>query len=292
MRRVVIFLVLALLTTPIGEVGAAGGARAPKGGGGAVDVLYAGSLLRLMESRLGPAFSEQSGYQFVGFAAGSTELANEVKAGIVTGDVFISASPVTDRALEGAKHGSWVSWYATFAQSPLVLGFEPNTRFARAIRSRPWYDAITEHHFRIGRTDPVLDPKGVLTVEALKETARRTRDRNVLSLLNSDAEVFPEETLLGRLEAGQLDSGFFYLDEARAAGLEIARLTPVALYATYTVTVLARATHQKGALAFVRFLLGRAGRRLMSVGGLDPHAPAAIHGTGVPSSLDSFVSRS
>lgn len=51
-------------------------------GSGAVDVLYAGSLVRLMEQELGPRFTETTGYRFVGFAAGSVELANEIKGGV------------------------------------------------------------------------------------------------------------------------------------------------------------------------------------------------------------------
>jgi molybdate/tungstate transport system substrate-binding protein len=35
----------------------------------------------------------------------------------------------------------------------------------------------------------------------------------------SASQFFPEQTLLGRLEAGQLDDGFFYSIEAREAGI-------------------------------------------------------------------------
>ncbi|MGA8295724.1 MAG: substrate-binding domain-containing protein [Acidimicrobiales bacterium] len=289
-RQLSVFAATILAATTLAVGITAGFANATQKRGD-VDVLYAGSLLRLMETRFGPAFDKASRYRFVGFAAGSTELANEVKASVRTGDVFVSASPTADLALEGKANGAWVSWYASFASSPLVLGYDPHGRFASALRSRPWYDVVTKAGFHVGRTDPTLDPKGVLTVTAIRETAQKTGDRKLLSILKTDSGVFPEETLLGRLEAGQLDAGFFYLDEARAAGIPTISLAPVALSATYTVTVLTRAPHEQAAIAFVRYLLGHSGRSILIAGGLDPRTPAIVRGTHVPSALAGLVTR-
>ncbi|HLN41269.1 MAG TPA: hypothetical protein VK215_02380, partial [Acidimicrobiales bacterium] len=44
---------------------------------GPVDVLYAGSLLDLMQQQIGPAFNKATGYTVSGFSAGSTALASE-----------------------------------------------------------------------------------------------------------------------------------------------------------------------------------------------------------------------
>jgi ABC-type molybdate transport system substrate-binding protein len=59
----------------------------------AVTVLYAGSLVGLMERSVGPAFKQQTGEEFRGHAGGSQELAKKVKEGALQGDVFISADP-------------------------------------------------------------------------------------------------------------------------------------------------------------------------------------------------------
>jgi molybdate/tungstate transport system substrate-binding protein len=240
---------------------------------GPVDVLYAGSLTSLMESRVGPAFETASGDSFSGYAAGSDALVSEIKAGVRPADVFLSASPTPNRDLQGPANGSHESWYATFATAPLVLGYNPQSRFAAMLRSDPWYDVVTQPGIRVGRTDPALDPKGALTVQAIQK-ASATLDRPNLSAALSTWPVFPEETLVGRLEAGQLDAGFFYSFEAAAQGMPTLALTPVHLGATFTITVLNRAPHPQEAAAFVAFLLGPRGRALLEKAGLSLSAPS------------------
>ena len=44
-----------------------------------MSVLYAGSLVDLMEHDLGPAFAHASGYGYQGIGAGSTELVQQIK---------------------------------------------------------------------------------------------------------------------------------------------------------------------------------------------------------------------
>ena len=150
---------------------AAGGSQPARiAGKGTVQVLYAGSLVDYMEHSLGPAFQSSSGYGFAGFGGGSTELANEIRGGVRQGDVFVSAAAAADSSLEGAAGGKWVSWYSTFAATPLMLGYNPNSSFGRQLaHGTPWYKVITEPGILVGRTDPKLDPKGVLTVEAVVE---------------------------------------------------------------------------------------------------------------------------
>lgn len=258
---------------------------------GTVDVLYAGSLVQVMEQQLGPRFTAATGYGFAGFAGGSNELGHEIEGGVRRGDVFVSASPDVDKSLQAAAAGRWVTWYATFARSPLVIGYAPRSRFAAALRTRPWYEVVTSPGFLLGRTDPELDPKGQLTVDALRDTAQHTGDQSLLRLLDSTTTVFPEETLLGRLEAGQLDAAFLYEDEAESAGIPTVRLSPVSLSTTYTVTVLRHAPDDAGGIAFVRFLLGREGRRTLTAAGIEVLDPPELHGSGAPGSLGAATAR-
>ncbi|HZU78878.1 MAG TPA: extracellular solute-binding protein [Acidimicrobiales bacterium] len=252
---------------------------------GTVQVLYAGSLVELMEQKVGPTFSAATGYRFAGIAGGSAQLAEEVKSGLQRADVFVSASPSIDLALEGTAQGNWVTWYLTFARAPLVLGYEARSRFAHALKVNPWYKVVAAPGFRVGRTDPALDPKGQLTIEAMREAAARTGDQTLLKLIAGSGNVFPEETLLGRLEAGQLDAGFLYLDEAKAAGLSTVSLSPVSLSTTFTVTVLARARNEAGALSFVHFLVGPEARRFLLSAGFELSSPPQVHGNLAPTSL-------
>ncbi len=256
----------------------------------ALEVAYAGSLVSLMEEHLGPAFDHATGDHFIGYGAGSQELANEIVARTRQVDVFISASARVDSRLEGRDHGNYVTWDAAFATAPLVLGYNPRSRFAAQLRHRPWYRVISEPGFQLGRTDPALDPKGALSVEALRQIARREHDPAVLRLLRDNADVFPEQTLMGRLEAGQLDAGLFYLNETKAASIPTRSLAPVHLATTFTVTVLAHAEHPTAASAFVRFLLSSEGRRLERSAGLIP-IPPRVAGTGIPAGLRAVLRR-
>src|SRR5690349_16468876 len=134
----------------------------------AVNVLYAGSLVNLMERSVGPAFAKASGEQFRGYAGGSSKLANEIKGGLRRGDIFISASPKIDENLMGTVNGDWVRWYISFAESPLVIGYNSSSRFADSFKSKSWYEILLQPGIKIGRTDPKLDPKGAFTVELMQ----------------------------------------------------------------------------------------------------------------------------
>lgn len=297
-------LVAALVAALIGGLGAGAIALAAEGGparahadrahassGGGVSVLYAGSLVALMERGIGPAFTRSSGYSFTGFTGGSTELASQIRGGVRRGDVFVSASAKADASLQGGAGGDHVAWWSTFMASPLMLAYNPQSQVGRELaRGVPWYRALTRPGIRVGRTDPVLDPKGVLTVEAVQAAARRLHDPALARALGSFA-VYPEAGLVGRLQAGQLDAGFFYAVEAKTAGLRTVALAPVYKYAAYTITVLKGAPNPQGAAAFVRYMLGAGRRSALATNGLNPVYPPQFSGSrgAVPSSLRALV---
>jgi molybdate/tungstate transport system substrate-binding protein len=240
---------------------------------GTVSTLFAGSLLAYMEGSIGPAFQRSSGYSFEGFGGGSTELAGEIKGGVRRGDVFISASAKADQALEGSANGNWVSWYSAFMASPLVLAYNPQSSFGAELRRGvPWYRVLTQSGIRVGRTDPLLDPKGVLTAEAIAAAAAKLHDP-ALKRAASSFEVFPETSLVGRLQSGQLDAGFFYAVEAKTAKLASVALTPVYKYADYTLTILRSAPDPAGAAALLRYLLGADRSFSLKRNGLNPVSP-------------------
>jgi len=280
---------VALTTLVASLVGIAPAAAAPTGSG-PVNVLYAGSLSTLMMNSVGPAFGAATGYTVQGFSAGSDALASQIKGGIEKGDVFISASPAVNAELEGSANGNWVSWDATFAVSPLEIGYSPTSSFAHAFKTKPWWKVITEAGIQLGRTDPATDPKGVLAVDALDKAARVDKDPALRAITTSTTNVFPEETLVGRLQAGQLDAGFFYAVEASAARIPTVSLGPKFQFeATYTITLLNQAPDENAAIAFINYLLGtkgatqltRAGLKLtkVTVSGQKSEVPTALRAT-------------
>ena len=258
-------------------------------------VLYAGSLVNLMERGLGPAFDKSDHGQFRGYAGGSNKLANEIKARLRQADVFISANPHVNIDLMGAANGDWVSWYVTFAESALVIGYNPSSRFASDIKSKPWYEVLRQPGIRIGRTDPKLDPKGKLTIDLFQKAAEVYKlsnlSQDVLGTPENPDQVVPEENLIGRLQSGQLDVGFFYSTETADLNIQAIKLPPeVTLSAHYTVTVLRDAPNATGAEQFIEFLLGDAGKALMRRHGLDLVTPSIEGDQGkVPASVRSAV---
>jgi molybdate/tungstate transport system substrate-binding protein len=260
-------------------------------GSGPVDVLYAGSLVDMMQNQVGPAFQKADGYSVNGISGGSKDLATQIKGKVHPGDVFISASPKVNKKLEGAANGDWVKWYATFASSKLVIGYNPKSKFASQLKSKPWYDVVTQPGFRLGFTDPATDPKGELAAEALTDTASKQKLPALKKLAANTADVFPEETLVGRLQSGQLDAGFFYTAEATAGKIATVPVTGEDLKATYTISVLNQAPHEAAAEKFVSYLLGSAGQATLKKDGFDLTSPPKVSGSGVPSSLSSVLKK-
>jgi molybdate/tungstate transport system substrate-binding protein len=262
---------------------------------GTVNVLYAGSLVNLMEYGIGPTFDKASGDEFRGYAGGSNLLANQIKGKLRQGDVFISANPAVNRSLIGEANGDWVNWYVTFAQSPLVLGYNPASRFAADFKSKPWYQVLTEPGIRIGRTDPKLDPKGALTIALMNKAEAYYKvpglAQRVLGASENPAQVLPEETLVGRLQSGQLDVGFFYSTETASAKIPAVRLpAEIIPKAVYTATILRGAPNVPGAVDFVSFLLGPQGKMVMTENGLDVVTPSlAGTMTAVPAQIRTLV---
>jgi molybdate/tungstate transport system substrate-binding protein len=244
-----------------------------------VNVLYAGSLVNLMERSIGPAFEKATGQHFRGYAAGSNKIANEIKGKLRRGDVFISASPKVNDSLTGAANGDHVAWYVNFAESPLMIGYNPQSKFAPQFKSKRWDQVLQEPGIRIGRTDPKLDPKGAFTVEMVNQAAELYHQPDLvektLGAAQNPEQVLPEETLVGRLQSGQLDAGFFYSTETSDLKIPAIRPAPeLQAKASYTLTILNDAPNHLGATSFVDFLLSAQGRALLEQHGVDVIKPA------------------
>jgi molybdate/tungstate transport system substrate-binding protein len=263
-----------------------------------VSVLYAGSLGNLMEMDVGPAFSRATGYKYQGEAKGSLLSANLIKDKLRTPDVFISADPKVNQRLMGNENGDLVRWYATIFGNEMVLGYNPNSRFAAELKQigtndTRLYEILQEKGFRLGRGDPELEPKGYRTL-FLFELAEKHYQlpglaQNILNNAEHPTLMFPEEQLVARLETGQLDAGIFYRNEIaehhlpyiafpRELNLSEPDLDPYYSRATYTnpqgakyagsaivysVTIPENAQNREGAAALIGFLLSGEGRKII-----------------------------
>ncbi|MDI3317007.1 MAG: extracellular solute-binding protein [Bacillota bacterium] len=274
-----------------GAGGGPSGSGAPPCQGQTVQVAYAASLVNLMEHRVRPAFEKATGCRFRGYPGGSKGLAQQIRSGLKRVDVFVSASPSVNRQLMGNEGGQRLRWYAVFAEAPLLIGYSPSSRFASELKNRPWYEVMAEPGFRLGRTDPRIDPKGELTIRLVEAAARRYGRpdlvRRLLGSPENPEQIFPEEELLGRIEAGQLDAGFFYANEAKEAGLPTLSVDPaIRLKAVYSFALMEQAPDRQAGIAFLRWLEGDGGRRALEEDGLQVLRPE-LHGdrTAVPAEL-------
>jgi molybdate/tungstate transport system substrate-binding protein len=161
------------------------------------------------------------------------------------------------------------------------LAYNANSKFASDLQTKPWTEVVTEAGFKLGSTDPVLDPKGKLATKALKTA----------NLSTSLAQIFPEEQLVGRLQSGQLDAGFFYTSESTELKLPTVSLGAKPPAATYTITILNNAANADNAAKFVNFFLGVKGKSILAARGIVLQA-VAVTGTGVPAAVKSVVASS
>jgi molybdate/tungstate transport system substrate-binding protein len=282
------------------------GARAAS----AVIVLYAGSLVTIMENVVRPAVAKD-GLDFKGEAKGSVALANLIKSGLRSPDVFISADLKVLDDLMTAQSKNVVQWYAPFATTRLVIGYAAHSPFASdfadvAKGTKKLVDVLLSPGLKLGRTDPAVDPKGYRTIIAAKllESGGDAPADFATKLLGDDrnpAQIFPEETLLARLETGDLDAAFLYATESVARKVPSVELpdsanlgdpAQAAHYATasvtidgtkhtgspsvYGITIPTVAPDKVAAESFVTYLLGTDGQKLLESAGVTVVKPAIV----------------
>jgi molybdate/tungstate transport system substrate-binding protein len=253
-----------------------------------VSVLYAGSLVTVMERTIFPGFASALPFSAKGEPKGSVALANEIRDGIRQPDVFVSADPKVIDPLLGTGPGH-TRWYATFGTTRLLIGYSKKSalagRFADVARGHGSLEKLLlTPGLRLGRTDPTLDPKGYRTIIAMKLLGRVAKNTEFATKVLGDdrnpAQILPEETLLARLESGELDCGILYSTEVGARDIGVVNIPPdadlgdparAAVYATetvtvgttvragspiaYAVTILNSSPQPAGAAAFVRYFL-------------------------------------
>lgn len=204
------------------------GCRPVAGDHDAVDVTYAASLTATMEE-LEEKFREHSGRAVRGDPRGSVAGAHLIREGVWRRDVYITADPATLRLLGPHDPG----WAVVFARSEIVIAYSGESRFASALdsagrRELAWPAVVLRDGFRLGRTDPDLDPKGYRTLFAFQLAEQHYGlpglARSLLAGPAGSESVFPEEHLSARVQTGSLDAGVFYLAEARAHGMSVVRL--------------------------------------------------------------------
>jgi len=223
------------------------------------------------------AFKKDTGYTIQDTSEGSSAIASGIVAKTLQGDVFISASPAADAAIEGSANGDWTNSYTLFGRSPDVLAYNPKSSFAAAMKKGVWYKVIQRSSFELGRTDPTVDPGGVLDVDALDGLGYAYNIPGLRAIAASTGNVYSEDAIPGLIQAGQLDAGFMYAISAKAANLPYVPLTGTKnLHAVYTIASLNGAPDPKPAAAFVKWFLGKQGQAILLKQGIVAASPFEV----------------
>ena len=269
-----------------------------------VSVMYAGSLVKIMEQVVAPSFHNQTGYNFIGEGKGSVQISNMIIDGFRRPDVFISADTLPIEKIM-KNNPPLAEWLVKFASAELVIAYNPNSPFAPELEKAskgdiPWYKVLEEKGIKFRRTDPELDPKGYYTVIAAKLANIYYNDSTIKDkILGADRnleQIYPEEVLRSILDTGQIDAIAAYKHEAVSKGLPYITLPPKInlgdsnnsnfynqasynlhsnqtiignpIYFSYTIPSTVRNTD--GAIALANYLISIQGRVVLSQVGLNP----------------------
>jgi molybdate/tungstate transport system substrate-binding protein len=270
---------------------------------GDVNVIYAGSLISIMETKIGPAFSHL-GYNYRGEGHGSIQDANMIIDGQRFPDIFISVGekPIT-KLID--NNPSLAKWYIGFASDEFVIAYNPKSQFAADFGATPWYQVLAKSGIRFLRSDPLLDPKGCYTVIATKLAGilyhNSILSSSILKGERNQDQLRPEEILLTLLETGEADAIPAYKHEAIERGFPFISLPPqinladpafssyykqascTQLHGTlnfgkpivFDVTIPNTVRNTEGAIQFVKFLFSNQGKKIFQNDGFSLLLPTA-----------------
>jgi molybdate/tungstate transport system substrate-binding protein len=274
-----------------------------------INVVYAGSMGALMDRGIAPAFTAKTGTTIHGVGEAAMALAHLITAKEINPDVFVSVSAPPIKTVEAAGLAQSA---APVASSAMVLAYSPQSKFAAqfAEPNVDWTKLLTTPGFRLGRTDPRVDPQGQYVLFTLQLAAKYYKvpglEQKVAGPVMNPAQIFAEPSLLARLQAGQIDATLGYESAVISQHLPFITLpaeinfsnpayarswysqaaltlpqkgkmktvhpTPLVYYAT----VLKNAPHPQAAEAFVKFLSSKQGQELFAKYGYTPPKGPAI----------------
>lgn len=187
------------------------------------NVAYAGSLQLVNDQFAGPAFMKESGIKYQGRGGGAFGVANLIKSGEITPNVFESIGTAPFDKM-GSKKPQWA---VGFASSPIVIAYSPNSPYASKLKDiasgklplKELFSLMEQPGFHLGRTNPNTDPQGqsFMLMMQLAEKQLHLPSGTASKILGTNTnpkQIFAEEAILSRLQSGQLDASSAYLPEA------------------------------------------------------------------------------
>jgi molybdate/tungstate transport system substrate-binding protein len=265
--------------------------------------------------------SQNPGVEIQAQFGGSVKMVKQVTELHQLADVVAVADyTVIPKYLFGAGGArSYTDWYAGFATNSITFVYTDKSRYASEITPGNWYTILARPGVEIGRSNPDTDPSGYQTLQMLELAEKHYGQPGLAARILANAPQTnmrdTETELIAALESGQIDYLAIYVSDARQHGFRYLDLPPEinlgdarysALYGTaiartangpvsgkpivYGVTIPDNAPHPDWARAYLQFLLGEAGQRVMKARGFGSLAPALASAVArVPAPLQPLV---
>ncbi|HWF79788.1 MAG TPA: extracellular solute-binding protein [Streptosporangiaceae bacterium] len=291
---------------------------------GTANVAYAASLAFLNEKVVSPAFTSAEGFKYAGMANASGALEQEIAAGEIHPDVFESVGGDNIVPLEP----KFTKWYVQYASTQIVVAYNPKSKYASQFKAiatgkeplKNLYTLMQKPGFKLGRTDPNIDPQGrafifMLELATMKYHLPADTVSKILggaALANPKSpQIFAEASLDSTLQSGQLDAASAYINQAVELHLPYIKLpadinlgdpAQKANYAKASITITTSAgkatkmgsplaidittigTPTPAGIAFVKYTLSPAGLALYQQNGYTVFSPPTVVGRDRPSS--------
>ncbi len=273
-------------------------------------IFHAGSLT-IPFRQISEAFmAANPGVQILREAAGSRTCARKITDLGKPCDVMASADYTV---IDNLLIPDFADWNIAFATNEMAIMYRPDSAFADEITSGNWPEILLRRGVRYGHSDPDADPCGYRSQLTWQLAERYYRIPGLYRDLRRNCpprNIRPKETdLIALLESGELDYLFIYRSIARQHNMPYVALpdeinlksaaladvysqvsirisgkkpgefvTKTGRPMVYGITVCKNAPNRKVAEAFVAFLIGPEGRKIMQANGQPPIFPPRATG--------------
>lgn len=232
-------------------------------------------------------------------AAGSRDTVRKVTDLNKKADIVASADYTVIDELMIPKFSDW---YVNFVTNEMVIMYNSDSKRADEINKNNWYKILLDESVEYGHSEPDSDPCGYRSQLVWKLAQNYYKEDNLYNKLVENIpnkNIRPKETdLLALLETGELDYLFIYKSVAKQHGhpfLELPdqinlktnkysdiykkvsfdvsgkkpgkKIKKIGQPMVYGVTIPKNSSNKEGAIEFMKFLLGKEGKKIMNKNG-------------------------
>jgi molybdate/tungstate transport system substrate-binding protein len=285
-------------------------AMATAGPHGDLVIFHAGSLT-IPFKQISDAFTAKyPNVRIFREAAGSRTCARKITDLHKACDIMASADyTVIDKLLIP----EFADWNISFATNEMAIMYRPDSAFAGEINSNNWPEILLRKGVEYGHSDPNADPCGYRSRLTWQLAEKYYNSPGLYEKLRNNCpakNIRPKETdLMALLESGELDYLFIYrsiceqhnmpfvtlpheinlksaalADYYKQASLKISGKKPGEFITkkgkpmVYGITVLKNAPNREAAEAFVAFVIGPEGQKIMRQNGQPAVTPPEVSG--------------